>query len=118
MEGGFGSPQDWPAVPAQAQGEVPWLEGGRSHGNHCSPSVASRQPALCPWTHSIPTEGPDHAGRVCAPVCCGVGVLRGMRVHGVRGCWQACLLAQTLVPLDSSCLIQAVLLPSWVALGQ
>lgn len=39
-------------------------------------------------------------------------------VHGVRGCWQACLLAQTLVPLDSSCLIQAVLLPSWVALGQ
>lgn len=88
MEGGFGSLQDWPAVPAQAQREVPWLEGGRSHGNHCSPSVASRQPALCPWTHSIPTEGPDHAGRVCAPVCCGVGVLCGR-----RGPWGAGVLA-------------------------
>lgn len=40
-EGGFGSPQDRPAGPAQVWGEVPWLEGGCSHGNRCSPSVAS-----------------------------------------------------------------------------
>lgn len=38
--GGFGSPQDWLAVPAQEQGEVPRLEVGCSHGNRRIPSVA------------------------------------------------------------------------------
>lgn len=41
MSGGVGSPQGWLAGPAPAQTGGPWLEGGRSHGNHCSPSVAS-----------------------------------------------------------------------------
>lgn len=114
MEGGFGSPQDWLAVPAQAQGEVPWLEGGRSHGNHCSPSVASDNLPCA----SGPTVSPLRAGGVCACVCCGVWVIRGTRGPWGTGCWEACLLAQALVLLDSSCLTQAVLLPSWVTLGQ
>lgn len=94
MEGGLSSLQDWLAVPAQVRGEVPRLEGGRSHGNRRIPSVASDN---LPCASGSLTEVPGHAGSVYA--C----VWRGVWMIGGRALWEAYLLHQAPGFLDSSC---------------
>lgn len=102
MEGGLSSPQDWLAGRAQAQGEVPRRQGGRSHGNRRIPSVASDNLPCASGSLTSPPRC-QAAGRVCARVW-RVQMIRRLGAHeGAGHCGNPAFSPKPLALWDSSC---------------
>lgn len=128
------SPKAWKLGACFAVGWV-WLPAGLAACAHTSagrgasaggwafpwkpphPICGLRQPALCLWVRGTPAEVPGHAGRVCPHARCGVWMIRGLECPGVAGHWKPTFSPQALAFLDSSCLVQPCLIPSWMTLN-
>lgn len=118
LEGGSGPLQDWLPVLEQVQGEVPRLEGGRSHGNRRIPSVASDNlpcasgsVAPPPRCQATPAEFVVMPGAECAGSA-------DCDARELQGAGKPAFSPEALAFLDSSCLVPPRLIPSWMTLNQ